>query len=83
MFGFLNVFLAAAFARDGLGAAETSALLEERDANALTFTASEVKWRGRALSADAVHRARTSTATSFGSCSFAEPVADLSSLGLL
>ncbi|HEV8410846.1 MAG TPA: hypothetical protein VGQ30_10075 [Gemmatimonadaceae bacterium] len=83
MFGFLNVFLAAAFARDGLGAGETAALLEERDANALTFTASEVKWRGRALSADAVRRARASTATSFGSCSFAEPVADLSSIGLL
>ncbi len=83
MFGFLNVFLAALFARDGLGVAETAALLEERDASAFTFTASGVNWRGRALSADAIHRARASTATSFGSCSFAEPVADLSSLGLL
>jgi hypothetical protein len=83
MFGFLNVFLAALFARDGLRVAETTALLEERDANAFTFTAAGVTWRGRALSADAIHRARASTATSFGSCSFAEPVADLSSLGLL
>jgi hypothetical protein len=83
MFGFLNVFLAALFAHDGLGAAETAALLEERDASTISFSADGVSWRGRTLSADAIRGARASTATSFGSCSFAEPVADLSSLGLL
>jgi hypothetical protein len=83
MFGFLNVFLAALFAREGLGAAETAALLEERDAASLSFDASGVSWRGRFLPAEAIRRAREIAATSFGSCSFAEPIADLSSLGLL
>ena len=83
MFGFLNVFLAALFAHEGLGAAETTALLEERDATSISFDASGVKWRGRFLSAESIRRARGETATSFGSCSFAEPLADLSTLGLL
>jgi hypothetical protein len=83
MFGFLNVFLAALFARDGLSPAEITALLEERDASSMSFDAGGVTWRGRTLSAGAIRGARASTATSFGSCSFAEPLADLSSLGLL
>ena len=83
MFGFLNVFLAAIFAREGLGAAETRALLEERDASSFAFSAAGISWRGHSVPADAVRRSRAESATSFGSCSFAEPVADLSSLGLL
>jgi hypothetical protein len=83
MFGFLNVFLAALFAHDGLGAAETGALLEERDAASISFDASGVSWRGRFLSAESIRRARGEAATSFGSCSFAEPIADLTTLGLL
>lgn len=83
MFGFLNVFLAATFAHEGLGAAETAALLEERDASSILFSAAGVTWRGHTLSPESIRRVRDTTATSFGSCSFAEPVADLSSLGLL
>ena len=83
MFGFLNVFLAALFASGGLGPADTRALLEERDANSFGFSSSGVTWRGRAVTAASIRGARARTATSFGSCSFAEPVADLSSLGLL
>jgi hypothetical protein len=83
MFGFLNVFLAALFAHEGLRAAETGALLEERDAASISFDASGVTWRGRFLSAEAIRRARGEAATSFGSCSFAEPIADLTTLGLL
>jgi hypothetical protein len=83
MFGFLNVFLAALFAHEGLAAAETSALLEERDAASISFDASGIAWRGRFLSAESIRRARGEAATSFGSCSFAEPIADLTTLGLL
>jgi hypothetical protein len=83
MFGFLNVFLAALFARDGLDAAGVRALLDERDARSVTFTATGVSWRGRSVNAESIRTARVHGAVSFGSCSFAEPVADLSSLGLL
>jgi hypothetical protein len=83
MFGFLNVFLAALFAREGRGAADTRALLEERDAGSLGFSTSGVAWRGRAVTAEAISAARVHAAVSFGSCSFTEPVADLSSLGIL
>jgi hypothetical protein len=83
MFGFLNVFLAAVFTSDGLGPADTRALLEECDASSFAFSSSGVAWRGRAVTAVSIRNARARAATSFGSCSFAEPVADLSSLGLL
>jgi hypothetical protein len=83
MFGFLNVFLVALFVREGLGAADAAALLEERDASTISFGATSIAWRGRVIDAAAIRAARASTATSFGSCSFEEPVADLSSLGLL
>jgi hypothetical protein len=83
MFGFLNVFLAAVFVRAGLGAADAAALLDERDVSSITFGASSITWRGRTIDRAAIRAARAATATSFGSCSFEEPVADLSSLGLL
>lgn len=83
MFGFLNVFLAALLERQGLAPSDTRALLEERDPGALAFTQSGVSWRGHTISAESLRRLRAQAATSFGSCSFAEPVADLSSLGLL
>ncbi len=83
MFGFLNVFLAALFANEGLGAAETRALLEERDPASIMFSAAGVSWRGHSVSAEAVRRARAEAATSFGSCSFVEPIADLTSLRIL
>jgi hypothetical protein len=83
MFGFLNVFLAAVFERDGLGESETRALLEERDPASFTFGPFGVSWRGHRVSPDSLRRMRAQAATSFGSCSFAEPVDDLSSLGLL
>jgi hypothetical protein len=83
MFGFLNVFVAALFAREGLDAAAVRAILDERDAAAITFDAAGVTWRGRTVAAPAIQAARARTATSFGSCSFTEPLADLSTLGLL
>lgn len=83
MFGFLNVFVAALFAREGLDNTALRSLLEERDATGFSFSSAGVTWRGHTVSAAAVRSARTDSAVSFGSCSFTEPVADLSSLGLL
>jgi hypothetical protein len=83
MFGFLNLFLATAFAAGGLGDADAERLLEERDPAAVRFDPTGVEWRGRRLELDALGRARESGIVSFGSCSFTEPIGDLQSLGLL
>jgi hypothetical protein len=82
MFGFLNLFLAASFARQGMDAATLSDLLEERDASALRVTDDAVAWRGHALAVDALANDRDGFAVSFGSCSFREPLDDLSALSL-
>jgi len=58
MFGFLNVFLAALFVRDGLDHAATVALLEERDPGAFAFSATGVTWRGRTVNAPAIRASR-------------------------
>jgi len=82
MFGFLNVFLAAAFMRRGLPVAEAALLLDERDAGAISFSADVAAWRGHSLSVGALAEARARIALSFGSCSFREPIDDLSALPL-
>ncbi len=69
MFGFLNVFIAAALARKGDGPLEPI-LMDE------TFN-------DHGLSPEDFAATRREFAISFGSCSFEEPIADLRSLGLL
>lgn len=84
MFGFLNVFLAAAYsATDRMSQADATRLLEETDPQSLVFSDQGVDWRGRRLSTEKLARARESFALSFGSCSFTEPVEDLKALNLL
>ncbi|HEX5819055.1 MAG TPA: hypothetical protein VFY20_09260 [Gemmatimonadales bacterium] len=82
MFGFLNVFLAAALARTGAEERDVASLLEERDPSAITFATDGVRWRHHLLSTDVLRAAREA-AIAFGSCSFREPVDDLTALGLL
>ena len=84
MYGFLNVFLAAALLGErAVGEEDAVRLLEEGDPAAFALTDDAIAWRGHALSRDALERARARVATSFGSCSFREPVDDLRSLRML
>ena len=83
MFGFLNLFLAAAFLRQGMSDADARRLLEEGDPASLAFDRHGVSWRGHRLEAAALAEARRVGLGSFGSCSFDEPVGDLASLRLL
>jgi hypothetical protein len=83
MFGFLNLFLAAAFVTGGLADDAAVRLLEERDPSAIRFTPDGADWRGRHIDIESIRRARESGIVSFGSCSFTEPIGDLQSLGLL
>jgi hypothetical protein len=80
MHGFVNVFLAAAFAWHGERKIEP--ILAETDANAFHFD-ERARWRDKSLDANQIREARQQFAHSAGSCSFDEPVHDLEALGLL
>ena len=83
MFGFVNVFLAGAFAVAGMAERDVAELLEERDATAITFGEDDVRWRSHAITLEQLRHARASFALAFGSCSFREPIDDLRHLALL
>lgn len=82
MYGFLNVFLAAAAISSGASTDEARGILLESNLSEFRFGEGGIAWHDRELSADEITRAR-SFATSFGSCSFREPVDELVSAGLL
>jgi hypothetical protein len=83
MHGFLNVFAAAVFARAGADSAQLEAVLRETQPSAFRFDASSLSWRELRATSQALEATRRDLASSFGSCSFAEPVADLRALGVL
>jgi hypothetical protein len=83
MYGFLDLALVAALLRsrriDIAEAAEllsgsSAAVVPERDA---------VRWSGHVVSSAEMSALRSRLFLSFGSCSFEEPVADLTRTGLL
>jgi hypothetical protein len=84
MHGFLNVFLAAAFAfSEGCQAPALCDLLEERSIGGIVIDDGGVKWKQNHLTTAQIAAAREHFALSFGSCSFDEPVHDLQDLRLL
>jgi hypothetical protein len=74
MHGFLNVFLAAAMID------HADEILAERDARAFQFDDDSASWRGHRVSTEELRTMRRDFATSFGSCSFEEPINDLKEL---
>ena len=76
MFGFLNVFLCAAFLSSGMKSEDAELLLEESDAMSFHFHDDGVIWRGHSLDSGQLSDARN-FAISFGSCSFREPMDEL------
>lgn len=84
MYGFLNVFLAAAFARQGFKPSLLNELLEDEWTESFVFDANGVWWRQEHfLSSAYLKLLRERGAISFGSCSFEEPIADLQDLEIL
>lgn len=81
MFGFLNVFAAAALAQQDTPVDTLVAVLEERDVTAFEFGIDELSWRGTRLTSEALLHARRVGLQSFGSCSFQEPVAEMAAAG--
>lgn len=84
MNGFINVFLAAAFLRQGFQPKLVNQLLKDRQADNFLFSDDGVLWRQEHfLSSLSLENLRIRGAISFGSCSFVEPVEDLQELGIL
>jgi hypothetical protein len=83
MHGFLNVFLAAAFAQNGMAEEQLIEVLEERLPTAFVFESGRVVWRNEQLVRAHLTNARHLAALAFGSCSFTEPVEELQTLGFL
>lgn len=84
MYGFFNVFMAAALARSNeIGRDDIRRILLETDAAAFRFTDECAAWRHLSLTTIELAQARESFALSYGSCSFDEPIEDLTTLGLI
>ncbi|MGD9547532.1 MAG: hypothetical protein AB7V45_08270 [Candidatus Krumholzibacteriia bacterium] len=84
MHGFFNVFGAGLLAASGQASGrELESCVAETDPAAFSFTEEAFAWRHRAVAADRIEEIRRRSLCGFGSCSFAEPVADLQALGLL
>lgn len=83
MHGFLNVFLAAAFAQNGMSVERLTELLNETSPEAFRFEQDSVFWRDEMLVVAHIRNMRNLFAISFGSCSFTEPIEDLQRLNLL
>ena len=82
MFGYLNLFLSAAFIRSGMSEAEACEVLEERSVETFAFSNGGVAWREHKLTASELAATRAH-ALSFGSCSFSEPVDEARALHLI
>lgn len=83
MFGFLNVFLAAAALRNGATDAEATEILEAERVSGFRIGDEEIAWGETRLTTEQLRASRRSIARSFGSCSFHEPVDELRALHLL
>ena len=84
MHGYLNVFIASAFAR--ARKADEAALvriLKETDASRFGLLDDTLVWEGQTVTSTELVASRERLAISFGSCSFDEPTGELGGLGLL
>ena len=82
MHGFLNVLCAAAIARFGGSTDAIARVLDEQDAGAFQLNADSMSWRDTRWSGAQIHEVRQFF-TSFGSCSFTEPIQELEAMGWL
>jgi hypothetical protein len=79
MFGYVNVFLAAALLYTGENELTAVAALLESEPAAVVFEKDAIVWRDRRITSSQIQQCRE-FAISFGSCSFREPIDELSRL---
>ncbi|HEY2377119.1 MAG TPA: hypothetical protein VGH98_14180 [Gemmatimonadaceae bacterium] len=83
MFGFLNMFVAAALARRRSPLEEIVAALQAERGSEFHFGDDDVRWKDTRVTRQELLESHATFALSFGSCSFEEPVYDLRRLALL
>jgi hypothetical protein len=83
MFGFLNLFIAAALLRSGLNLDVAEQVLEESNPSAFQVGENAIAWREHKLTLSDLKHLRQQVLISFGSCSFTEPLDELKALHLL
>lgn len=81
MHGFVNLFLAAAYAYHGKDQPFVQALLDEESPTSITVSEDTLIWRGHSITTEEIEAARQKFAICFGSCSFSEPISELKALG--
>jgi hypothetical protein len=83
MFGYLNIFFAAAFCAAGCSPVAVLGALEETDPSRFRCDDVGVWWEDHVVIHEQLMVVRQAVATSFGSCSFSEPVDEARNLHLL
>jgi hypothetical protein len=83
MFGFLNVFFAAAFCAAGSSEGAVLAVIEETDPSMFRHDDEGVWWDDHVVTYEQLSVVRQAVAVSFGSCSFTEPVEEARNLHLI
>jgi hypothetical protein len=83
MHGFVNLFCAAMLVYFGGDVSDAEVLLEEEDNVAWMISNDAIGWGSLRWSTAQVREVRQRFMTSFGSCSFEEPIRDLEALGWL
>src|SRR3954470_14089245 len=81
MYGYLNVFLAAALLNAGESEAIATEALEECDPASFVFGDDAIVWRDKTVTTAQIQASRE-FAISFGSCSFREPIDELAAITL-
>lgn len=80
MYGYLNLFLAAAAIRLGAGDDDATRILLTDDVRGVTITDAAIRIADVSLDRDALQSLREHGVVAFGSCSFREPVDELRAL---
>ena len=82
--GFLNVFVAGLLARiNPMAADDIAHVLADREGEHFQWRENSIAWKDWSITTQQILELRSTAATSFGSCSFTEPVDDLLAMGLL
>ena len=82
MFGFLNVLLAATLLWLDRPESEAMVALTAEDRASLRLEQDSIEWAGVRVTADELGRARREFVLAIGSCSFTEPLGEITELGL-
>ena len=81
--GFVNVLTAAALSSQGCDVATLAAVLADEDPASFSIGRGGVAWHDERVGSTALAEMRANFLVGYGSCSIAEPVEDLTALGVL